>query len=182
MFYPVFGVATSFFGGLVLLVLQIVIWIVVSILRIAILIAWFGFLLIGKGAILSILLFLVSLWTYWRNIGTLHARLRGAHGLSGFFKELRLYGHASPEMLRFHHIPFSVAGAVQNTLFYRRFIAFVDMPSAAPITILNFMSLGWIAQVLDSGLTRIVKFAMPIAILASEIAFIPIHMLVSLFT
>jgi hypothetical protein len=182
MFFPVFGVATSFFGGLVLFVLQIVIWIVVSILRIAFLIAWFAFLLIGKGTILFVLLLLVSLWTYWRNIGILHARLPAVRGLSGFFKELRLYGHASPAALRLRHIPFSVAGAIQNTLFYRRFIAFVDVPSADPITIWNFMSLGWIAQVLDGALTRVVKLAMPIAILASDIVFIPIHMLVSLFT
>ena len=71
--------------------------------------------------------------------------------------------------------------SVQDTQFYRRFISFVDMQTTDQITIQNFMSLGWIAQVLDSGLTRIVKLAMHVAIQVSNLVFIPIHAVSTLF-
>ena len=181
MINQVFGETTSFFGGVFLTAIRVFAWIAISILRIAIPIVLFGIVLLGKGIVLFAVLFLVSFWIYWRNIGILQTRLRTTHGFSEFIKEMRLYCYASSDELRFQSVPFSVTAAVQDSQFYRRFIAFVDMRSMDQITIQNFMSLGWIAQVLDSGLTRIVKLAMPIAIQINNILFIPIHMITSLF-
>lgn len=182
MIIPVFAVTTSFFGGILLFAFQIVIWLALAILRIAIPIALFGIVLIGKGIILFVLLLLVSLWTYWWNIGALHTRLQTAQGFSGIFKEIWHYGHESSAALRPQAPPFSVVDAVQNTPFYRRFIAFADRSTTDPVTIQHFMSPGWIAHVLDCGLTRIVKLATPIAIHASDIVFLPIYMITSLFS
>ena len=96
-------------------------------------------------------------------------------------QEIKLFCYASPDELRFQSVPFSVTAAVQDSQFYRRFISFVDMRTTDQITIQNFMSLGWIAQVLDSGLTRIVKLAMPIAIQISNVMFMPMYVVTSLF-
>lgn len=181
MFDRMFYDMTSFFGGIFLLVLRVLAWIAISILRIVVPAMLFAVVLAGKGVVLFVILLLVSIWTYWRNIGILRARLRDSHGIVGFFRALHLHGFATVEDLRFQDTPFSVAAAVMDTRFYRRYISFVDMQSDMPVTIQNFMSLAWIAQVLDSGLTRIVKLAMPIAILGGNLLYLPLHLLTCLF-
>ena len=181
MINQVFGETTSFFNGVFMIIFRVFAWIAISLLRIAIPIVLFGLVLLSKGIILFAILILVTLWTYWRNLGILRARLQAVHGLSDSIREIRLYCYASPDELRFQSIPFSVTAAVQETQFYHRFISFVDMQTTDQITIWNLMSLGWIAQVLDSGLTRIVKLAMPIAIQVSNLVIIPIHLVSTLF-
>lgn len=181
MINQVFGETTSFFGSVILLALRVFTWIAIAILRIAIPIALFGIVLVSKGIILFAALLVVTLWTYWRNIGILCERLQAAHGMTNSMQEIKLFCYASPDELRFQSVPFSVTAAVQDSQFYRRFISFVDMRTTDQITIQNFMSLGWIAQVLDSGLTRIVKLAMPIAIQLSNVMFMPMYVVTSLF-
>lgn len=178
----------SLFGGAFCFALRIVSWIVfaliwaaISILRVVLPFVLFGIVLLGKGLVLFVVLLLVTFWTYWRNIGILRARIQAAHGMSESIREIQLYCHASQAELRFQDDPFSVVSAVEDTLFYRRFIAFVDVRHTDQITIQNIMSLGWIAQVLDSGLTRIVKLSMPLAIYTSNVIFVPLHMVASLF-
>lgn len=181
MINQVFCETTSLFTGAFMTAFRMFAWIAISVLRIAIPIALFGLVLLSKGMLLFTVLLLVTFWTYWRNIGLLRTRLQDVHGLLNCAREIRLYCYASPDELRFQSIPFSVKAAVQDTQFYRRFISFVDMQTTDQITIQNFMSLGWIAQVLDSGLTRIVKLAMHIAIQVSNLVFIPIHAVSTLF-
>ena len=182
MIDQVFGEATSFFGGTIQLALRILLGVASTILRIAFPFVLFGVVLVSKGALLFAALLLVTFWTYWQNIGILYARVRSAPGVKKAFGELQSFGFASPEELRFQDTPFSVATAVQDTPFYRRCISFVDMQSTDQITIQNFMSLGWIAQVLDSGLTRVVKLAMPIAIHVSNLLVMPIYLMANLLT
>ena len=182
MIDQVFGETTSFFSGTILLALRVLFWIAITILRIAFPFVLFGVVLVSKGALLFAALLLVTFWTYWSKLGVLYARLRSAQGVKKVFGELQSFGFASLEELRFQDVPFSVVTAVQDTPFYRRFISFVDMQSTDQITIQNFMSLGWIAQVLDSGLTRVVKLAMPIAIHVSNLLVMPIYLMANLLT
>ena len=71
----------SLFGGVLRLFCWIVfalIWALISILRVVLPFVLFGIVLIGKGAVLFVVLLLVSFWTYWRNTGILRARIRAA--------------------------------------------------------------------------------------------------------
>lgn len=182
MINQVFGETTSFFGQTILLAVRVLIWIASVVLRITLPFVLFGIVLMTKGAILFAILLIVTLWTYWSNIGILHARIKSSGGLSNALTELRRYGFATPEELRFQSVPFSVTSAVEETQFYRRFISFVDTRPTDQITIQNFMSLGWIAQVLDSGLTHIVKLAMPLAIQTSNLLSAPLYMVAAIFS
>lgn len=181
MINQVFGETTSFFSGAFLLALRIFIGLAVAVFQIALPFVLFGIVLLSKGAILFVGLLLVTFWTYWQNLGILYARIKTIRGLTNSLQVLRQYCSASEEELRYQDIPFSVTTAVQNTQFYQRFIAFVDMRPTDQITIQNFLSLGWIAQVLDSGLTHLVKLAMPLAIQISNLLIMPFYLIANLF-
>lgn len=178
MLNQAFNEANSLFTGTFMIVLQTFLRIAISILRIVLPAALFALVMISKGVVLLLILLIMSSWTYWRNIGILWGRLQAAPGASNFFDELRLYGYATLDDLRFQSDPFSVVTAVQNTQFYIRYISFVDAPPSGQVTMSNLMSLGWIAQMLDIGLTRIAKLSMPIAIELSELIFIPVYAIV----
>ena len=181
MIEQVLGETTSMFSGAFMFALRTVVWLATTVLRIAFPIVLFGLVLASKSAILFIALLLVTLSTYWKNIGYLWSRIRAEHGAPSLLEIVRSYCCADAEELRFQSEPFSVADAVQNSPFYQRYISFVDTTPSGQVTIQNWMSLGWIAHVLDSGLTRIVKLAMPAAILISNLIFVPIGMVLRLF-
>ncbi len=180
MINQVYNQTMSLFFEAFMFALHIFLMIVIPIIKLVVPVVVCGVVLIGKAVLLFIVLMIVTIWTYWRNISILENRLRNVNGLFGYFQELRLYCEASIEELTYQRDPFSVAIAVQGTRFYQQYIAFVDVPYGDHITIMNFMSQGWIAQTIDRGLTRLVKVAIPVTNQMNNIAFTPFHMLTSL--
>ena len=181
MLNQVYYETKSVFDGAFFFTLRLFLWIVISILRIVIPIALFGIVLIGKGVILCASLLCITFWKYWWNIDILQNRLRHVQGFYNFLNELRIYGFATEQELNYQANPFSVSDEVKRTRFYYRFIAFVDRQNTDQITIQNVMSLSWLAQVMDKGLTFLVKLAIPVAIEISNLIFIPINAIMSAF-
>ena len=180
MINQAFNEASSLFTGTFMFAFQMLLRIAISLLRIVLPAALFALVMITKCAVLLFILLMMSFWTYWRNIGILWRRLHATSRTSSIFDELRIYGYATLDDLRFQSDPFSVVTAVQSTQFYIRFISFVDVPSKGQVTIINITSLGWIAQMLDVGLTRIAKLSMPVAIELSDLIFIPVYAIANL--